>query len=149
MSFEQQLTPQERELEAALRSVQPRQPELDPCSIAFQLGQRSSAWRLTAWRAAAAILLVAVILAETLRPSPRTVERIVFVPTPAPITIARASYSPTPQMLPTSNVAFSYLNLRQKVIEHGLDALPASPPAAANETIPRLGSSRLNSGDNL
>src|SRR5437763_12687149 len=94
MSDERDLSNEERKLEAALSRFKPREPKLDAASIAFEAGRRSAGWSLSAWRAAAAILFVAIVVAGLLRPAPRTIEKLVLVQPPAVVTVARVSYAP-------------------------------------------------------
>jgi len=152
MSDERHLTNEERKLEASLSRLKPREPLMNAAMIAYEAGRSACAWRLTAWRSIAAVLLVAIILTGLLRSPPRTIEKIVFVPaqTPAITAISRTSYAPSQQDSQPRTGTFTYINLRQDVIEHGWDALPASPPSAPTDaTVPHLGSSRSLSGDNL
>src|SRR5207237_9932087 len=79
MFDEPELTSDERKLEAALSHVSPRNPHIDAASIAYQAGLRVARRGVIAWRAVAAVLLVAVISMPLLRTPPSTFERIVFV----------------------------------------------------------------------
>ena len=153
MSDEQDLSNDERKLEAALARLKPRHSELNAVAIAYEAGRRSAAWRLTTWRAVAALLLLAITLVTLLRPAPRTVEKLVFVPArvsrPLPITMTFPPSSSMPPASP-SGAPLSYLTLRQNVIQYGPDALPASPPAAdGQQSGTQLGSWRSQFGDKL
>jgi hypothetical protein len=148
MPDEQDLSNDERKLEAALAHLKPREPELDAIAIAYEAGRRSAAWRLTTWRAVAAMLLIALTLSALLRPAPRTIQTIVSAP-PQPQT-SFTHVSQSPQQSPSYNAGpLTYLRLRQNVIQYGSVALPASPPAASDNSVIHVGSWRTQSGDNL
>ena len=148
MFDERELSSDDRKLEASLARLRPREPAMSATAIAFEAGRRAHAFNLTIWRAVAAVLAVAVILSGLLRPSPRTTERIVYIPSIAPATAVRpvfATVEPTAAPDPRS-----YSRLRNDVIDYGVDALPPSPHTGSrNEEILRLGSSRTPSGDSL
>ena len=151
MFDEPELTNDERKLEAALSRVRPREPAIDAASIAYQAGLRVARRGVIAWRAVAAVLLVAVISMPLLRTPPRTFERIVFVTAPASapktVTYTAVSYASAPR---EPDAAPSYLSLRRDVIEYGSEALPASPRDAGRDSgVLRLGSSRLPTGGDL
>src|SRR6185436_4780615 len=103
-----------------LAHLKPREPSLDAVAIAYESGRRSAAWRLGAWRAVAAILLLATALIPLLRPAPpapRTIERIVYAPASSSATaliVASSSSSSAMNrqatLAPAGNA--SYLHLR-------------------------------------
>jgi hypothetical protein len=61
MSDKEQLSPAERELETALRSLRPTPGRIDPAAAAHEARRRTARMRHHAWRVAAAAALIAVI----------------------------------------------------------------------------------------
>ena len=114
---DQSLTPAQRELESALRSIAPTAARLDPVAAAFAAGRRSAQFQVHVWRSAAAIVLL-IGLAAVLMPPMRP-------PTmPAPL----AMQTQAPSAAPLS--AHSMLVLQQSMHENGLQGLPPAqvPP---------------------
>jgi hypothetical protein len=124
--------------QSALARLQPAPDGLNLAQLLFRAGQRSERRRSWAWPCAAvASLILSSVLGILLvfRPAPQPAERIitVYVPTPmtppsppAPSALA-AEETPLPPYQPPSDKD-SYLQLRRKVLAHGLDALPAPTP---------------------
>src|SRR5438477_10615615 len=79
------LTPAQRELESALKSLAPAMARVDPVAAAFIAGRRSSQFQVHVWRAAAAIILLIGAVAVLMPPMrSSTVPALVAVPTPSP-----------------------------------------------------------------
>ena len=110
------LTPANRELERALKSVRPVDAHVDPVAAAFAAGRRSAENNLRVWKAAAVLALFvgmgSMFLIPTSRhvPAPADVRQPVFV----------TSYKPAP--VPDQSVAA----LQQAMAERGLAGLPAT-----------------------
>ena len=120
---EDDLTPADRELETALRSVAPTGATIDPVAAAFSAGQTAARTDGRRWRSAAMILLV-VSAASWLRPALQ--DRGDGGPREASIemkstTLVVADRSVTPPFAPQT-----ILMLQQAVNDRGLSALPAS-----------------------
>ena len=140
---EPQLTRSERELESMLASLKPAAPSFTEAEIAFEAGRRAGRMQLLRWRAAAAILVAALGLSILARPAPRTSERAVVTQDSSRAAQPHAAAVDDRQPYATlSTSPGSYLNLRQLVIERGVDALPTpSASTPSNTTILRAGSS--------
>jgi hypothetical protein len=54
------LSPAQRELESALRSLSPAPRDVDPIAAAYEAGRRSLRWHVHAWQSAAALVLIAL-----------------------------------------------------------------------------------------
>ena len=127
MRFEKQrddddeLTPAERELEAALKSLSPKQtPGVDPIAAAFAAGARSARTQVRLWQsAAAAVLLVAI--GSWLIPAGGNDRSRTVVVTPPPETVAVVTSAPVALPPPSSH---SVLMLQQTVRDRGVDGLP-------------------------
>lgn len=134
---EQELTPAERELEAALRALRPAKPGLDPIALAFQAGAARQVPALWMWRAAAAVLAIA--LAVSIIASDRHRQTTTTTTTPARALAVQPQPSPAGQYFTMeTRTTPSQWRLRDRVLDQGLDALvvPAHSPAAA-DAIPR------------
>lgn len=146
----EELNQPDRQLEAALAQLRPAPTQLDPAAIRLAAQQRLARRQLRRWQAIAAVLALALGAALVLRPRPREVERLVYVPMPTmptpayieqpkPQPPAVVDYTPMPPAPPLTHLAAAaapplpispdanYLVVRQRVLEHGLDALPPSP----------------------
>jgi hypothetical protein len=119
------LTPADRELQSALKSLSPvRSSNISPIDAAYAAGSRSARRQLRVWQfATAALLLVAVggwLLPFGGRISARPTI-IATAPDPTNVVVV-ASTAPTAAPLP----AHSLLMLQQAVRERGMDGLPAT-----------------------
>ena len=106
-----------RELEDALRNLSPKMAKVDPIAAAFSAGRRSANHRLHVWQSAvAAMLLVNVGLwfAPIHRPAAPTISQV------QPVGI----FQPTPPSSPLSEQSIAVME--QRVLEHGVDALPVT-----------------------
>jgi hypothetical protein len=123
MSEQEDLSPAERELEAALRSLAPAAARIDSVGAAFAAGQRSMRRQIRTWQSAAAAILL-VSTGAWLVPFQRGMMTSRDVGDSAPVAEA------TNDALPRSEQ--SLLMLRQAVWKKGIDGLPAMPlPTAA------------------
>ena len=140
------LDPAERELEAALARVTPARTSMQRDELMYQAGRRSTRAAMRRWRSVAAMLVVGMGVSLALRPIPRDIERIVYVPQPATVVTTpnnASSITPGPDVGP-----FSMAALQHVAIEKGVDALPfmssgvtvprASSPAATPSLRPTL-----------
>ena len=130
MQDEKDLTPAQRELEAALASLAPARPAIDRDRLLYQAGLlagRSAYRRWAAVATAAAVVLAATLAVVATFPRGAT-ERIVYV--------RRAAKPDQPRRLEPWTVGIAtgeapraeYLHLRSEVLAKGLGALP---PAAS------------------
>ena len=104
------LTPAQRELEEALRSIAPTAAGIDPVAAAFAAGRHSARFQVHLWRSAAAILLLIGVIAA-LMPSMRAAQ--------APAPLAVQTHAPAAATLSSQ----SMLALQQGVREKGLAGL--------------------------
>jgi hypothetical protein len=119
------LTPADRELEAALKSLAPsRATRLDPVAAAFAAGSRSAQRQVRFWQsAAAAVVMIGVgswlvpfgHRANVAPPPP-------LVATSPPPAIAVATTAPPSP--PASLASQSLVTLQHAVYENGVDGLP-------------------------
>jgi hypothetical protein len=110
------LTPGERELERAMKSLSPSAPGIDPITAAFTAGQRSTQKHIHVWRAAAALMLV-IGAASWLMPARHAAVVQPHEFSETNVAIQFPPQPPAPQSLQA---------LQQVVNEKGLDALPAA-----------------------
>ena len=113
---EPNLSGAQRELEAALGSLAPdRQTGLDPVAAAFDAGRLSAHRQLRVWQGASLLsgtLAAVVFIAVSLQMAhPRPSAGPIAVVTNLPSSIQRPSDE-------------SVMRLQQRVLEHGVDALP-------------------------
>jgi hypothetical protein len=121
------LTPGERELQEGLSHLSPAHPEkTETIAIAFDAGRRGARRSLTAWRSAAAVLLVALTANVLIR-----VERPAGSNPQPSASIAVAPPNPADAQLAT------YYAIRNDVINHGVAALPDAR-ATAGEVPTRI-----------
>ncbi|MCI0464802.1 MAG: hypothetical protein L0Z62_48375 [Gemmataceae bacterium] len=136
-----------RRLEAALATLTPRVDTLDRDRLMFQAGQASVPRRGWLWPCtSAALAAVSVALGGMLlRPGPRIVEHVVYLPRPeaaplpAPL-VETARTDPDPgatasaesEGWPTDN---AYFRLQQHLFRWGLDGLPPPSPALPPEPL--------------
>jgi len=128
-------------LEAALRALQPAPADLNRDTLMFRAGQASMPRQRWTWPAATAALFVATIglsAAHFWRATAEPQERIVYVTLPP---TADAVHSPAQnnQSLPEVSLRdvvaaseptvspLSYVQLREQVARHGVDAMPEAP----------------------
>jgi len=131
MQDEKDLTPAQRELEAALASLAPARPAIDRDRLLYQAGLLAgrSAYRRWAAAATAAAVVLAAILAVVAAFPRGAAERIVYVRRPAarpdqPLHLEPWTLGTATGQAPRAE----YLHLRSEVLAKGLGALP---PAAS------------------
>ena len=126
MQDETDLTPAQRELEAALASLAPARPGIDRDGLLYQAGVfagRSACRRWAAAATAAAVVLAAALAVVASFPR-RPAERIVYVRQAPP---ARSIPEPwTVEIAPGEAPGADYIRLRSEVLAKGLGALPAA-----------------------
>lgn len=146
MQDERPLNAEERELAEAMAGLRPTRPGLTRDGILLETYRRAGRRQAWLWRGVAAALAAGLVLSIVLRPPPKTVEKVVYVPTvpasdAAPVASATSpprTYEPAP---PTSE---HYLALRHDVLAWGMSGLPrtttprptAPTPAAAPMVAP-------------
>jgi hypothetical protein len=106
------LTPGERELELAMKSLSPIAARIDPIAAAFAAGRRSGHKHIYLWRATAVLMLL-VGAGSWLAPARRNV-----VVQPHEFSEPAVALQPPP-------AAESLQVLQRTVLEKGLDGLPA------------------------
>jgi hypothetical protein len=124
--------PELNDLASALRELHPRPDALDHGVLMYRAGQASAhswAWSLVTTLAAALALVLGI--AGWVRPEPTLVERTVYRAAPVPSAPDRkeadAPASDTPSSPEGAGAWSSYVHLKEKVLEDGLEGLPASP----------------------
>lgn len=139
------LTPAEHELEAALGGLAPAAHQIDRDALMFRLGRESTTAARRRWQMAAAALLLVTLTTwgwsmhrRRSSPGPQptppgmVAERQPTPPPPVPErTPDPAGRQPGPRPSVTSiarapGPTEAYLNLRNLVLAHGVDALPES-----------------------
>jgi hypothetical protein len=146
---EENLSPGERELEAALG-------RLAPSPLRFTLQQlearaliRIERRRTRIWQSVAAILAIAAGAAFLLRSGPRTVEveKIVFRDVPQPLEIRTVGEERAGRPLVVAEGEFGYLRLRDNVLLRGVDSLRGSGELPAATQTPTVIGERANGNE--
>jgi hypothetical protein len=115
-----ELTPAERELEAALSSLKPTGAQVDPVAAAFEAGGRAARRRVHVWQSATAAPLLLAI-GGWLMPLSQPVHR----------SVAPALVTTTPQSVaPPSPI--NLVALERAIRDQGVDALPRTPFPASH-----------------
>jgi hypothetical protein len=141
MREEERLNEMEREAEAALSALRPARPAFDVQRVAIEAARRSALRQVWLWRGIAAALGTGLVLALVLRPSPRTVEKYVYIPPPeaVPQQVAqrpvRSEVAPTIPFELLTRGGTDYLSIRDDVLVLGVRGLPRLRPDDA--TLPR------------
>jgi hypothetical protein len=142
------MTGADRELESAMGLLKPASSGIDPAAMMFQAGRSAGRGRQRTWQALAGVLAACLVLSLAARPAPRQVERIVYVPA-----VQAAPVATTPDVSTTdASLALGmgdYMKLRQQVLEHGMDALPAVQRVRGGSTEARQGVKDLLAGQDL
>ncbi len=140
MPNQDDLSPGERELEAALAGLHAAAPSINRDELMFRAGQRSARRRTRAWQTAAVCLGLSTGLAILYPPAPREVPRTVYVsippapspgwPVPGPVqanpaATELAGTGSSPIRLGNPLPPDGYLRVRNAVLARGLDALPS------------------------
>ena len=138
---EPQCSPSEREAELALSALRPARPGFDVGQLTFEAARRASGKEVWAWRGIAAALAAGLVLSMLLRPSPRVVEKPVYVqvpshesPQPTHSPVATATLPEPEFVLRGGN---DYLALRDRVLALGIRSLPQPQPPAGS-VVPAL-----------
>lgn len=138
------LTPAERELEAALAALRPAAPVIDRDGLMFRAGQASARGRTHVWQAAAAGLALAFGVSLVTRSSPSAGRPGVQVAV-APGTATEPQSTALPEfasLRPLSQSPSAYWRVRAAVLTRGTDAL-AAPTGGAGNGEPELRLHRL------
>jgi len=142
---EPQLSRSERELEVMLKTLKPAEPDVSAAQIAFEAGRRAGRMQLFRWRAAAAILVAALGVSIIAHPAARPVDRFVSVQPAEPREVkSPPELDRQPYADASPSGAETYLNLRQTILQRGIDALPSARSSSGNaphEDVLRAGSS--------
>jgi hypothetical protein len=139
---EEELTPGERELEAALSALTPLRPAFSLQQALANAALARERRRTRIWQSIAAVLALAAGAAILLKPAPRQVEveKIVYRTTPAPLDIRSAAAQPQGDapLVVLVKGDFGYLHLRDKVLARGVDSLHATPELPAATQSPSI-----------
>ena len=140
MRNEDGMTPLEQELEAALGGLRPTPSGLSRDRLMFEAG-RATQRQHHFWQGLSATLAVLLVVSIVSRSRPVASQ-------PTPETIARApvqkatTVRPYPQTEPVDRHASEafrqYVNIRQAVLDRGVEALPASPAMGQTTVTPPL-----------
>jgi hypothetical protein len=150
MQDEPQMTPAERELEAALGKLRPAGSIVDPLAAAYDAGQASLRRRLAGWRLAtgslAAALLAAIAVPGAFRSGPAQLPQANL---PNQIAQLAPTFGSGPESSSASDsrAAREYLSLRDGMVSEGLSALPAPGAAPSAPSVPTVGQSWLQQRD--
>ena len=124
MQNDDEMTPVEHELEAALRGLAPARPNINRDRIMFCAGRASARRRNRLWQGVSSTLAVLLLVSIVYRPRPASLasrpEIIVHnMPTP--------SSRPAPVVDETRAEAFRrYVRTRRAVLDRGVEAIPTS-----------------------
>jgi hypothetical protein len=127
---EQDLTPGERELEAALSGLTPAAPGFTLERIQTRALVDRERRRTRIWQAVAALLAVAAGVAFTIQPAPRVVqvERVILRDRLQPAQSQFISDDAPPAVTPMRPTGdYAYLRLRERVLAKGVESLRATP----------------------
>lgn len=134
MREEERLSETEREAQEALSALRPARPAFDASRLIFEATRRADRRQVWAWRGIAAALAAGLVLSMVLRPSPRVVEKSVYVqllphesPQPTHSPVATATLPEPEFFLGGGN---DYLAMRDRVLALGIRSLPQPQPAA-------------------
>lgn len=135
------ITPQQRELEAALASLTPAPASLDRDRLMFAAGRVSVRHRTYLWQGMAAmlaVLLTVSVVAER-RPAEGPSHLEVVARTPAPeVPLGVASLPTEPVDRQEAEAFRQYMRTRRAVLDRGVDALPVSPAVERRPVDPPL-----------
>lgn len=163
------LTPAEREVEEAWGRLKPADVSIDRDRLLFRAGQRSVGVSLWMWRGMATVLVAGLGLSLVFQPEAQLVERIVQVPVQRVIQVPVVREERQPRQGPILATGagvrteardlheYSYIRLRQRLLEEGLDALPMpawtgatiTEPAGFLDDVPGVPLVRLRDADRL
>src|SRR4051812_40227599 len=126
---EQDLTPGERELEAALGGLTPAAPSFTLERIKVRALVDRERRRTRVWQAVAALLAVAAGGGVFMKPAPRVVEveRVVLRDRERPVEKQFVSDDAPPSVPPAQPVGdYAYLRMRERVLAKGVESLRAT-----------------------
>jgi hypothetical protein len=123
---EDQLTPAEKELAAALGGLTPASPAIDRDRMMYQAGRASARRGARIWQGASALLGACLIVAVAVRPAPHGAPPVAGGPKGPPAApTARATVPAIAAAhVPARPIDASYHRLRSDVLQYGLAALP-------------------------
>ena len=141
---EQDLTPGERELEAALGGLTPAAPSftLERIKVRALVGRERR--RTHVWQAVAAMLAVAAGVGFSMNPAPRVVqvERVVLRDRERPVENQLVSDESVTAVSPAQPVGdYAYLRMRERVLAKGVESLRATRGAPGSRAV-ELGAGR-------
>lgn len=130
MQDQHDLTPAQRRLESALRSVAPSAARVDSIAAAFSAGRQAARRRTRFWQSAAALLLLAAA-GSWLAPTRRAIV--------LPNDRSGPAVVEAQQLLPARRLSNQSLLVLQAVVrEKGVDGLPA-PDVSAAQNVQLIG----------
>jgi hypothetical protein len=147
---EENLSPGERELEAALRRLAPSPARFTLQQIEARALLRTERRRTRIWQSVAAILAIAAAGAFLLRSGPRTVEveKIVFRDVPQPLEIRTVVEVRPGRPFVLAEGDFGYLRLRDDVLARGVESLRGSGELPAATQTPTVVGERPSGAEN-
>jgi hypothetical protein len=134
MQEENELTPPQRELAAALAGLRPKAAGIDRNRLMFRAGQASMRKRQYAWQGLAAGLAVCLASLLWLRQA----QNVAVAPTPQGARMTLQLPAVHNESEPREAATGEYLHLRDAVLAKGLDALPTpafAGPAEPSQTL--------------
>ncbi len=142
MQDHEQLTPGEKELEAAWRGLELAAPNLSRDNVMFQAGRASNRRQKRLWQAVSsslAVLLLVLIVSQPTPPQPTT------MPDNLAQDLQSAGTIDDPQLVLQQIQPFrDYVNTRARLLEYGLNYLPAARPAHTEDKEPPLNRDHLD-----
>ncbi len=133
MSHETSLTPEEQRMEALLGQFQPRVAVQSRDKLMFQAG-RASVGHARRWQGTSGVFAVLLLCSLMIRTVPSKLEPKTVVPQ-----LASTQWQEPQEPPPFSPLhAQAYINVRHRVLEKGLDALPETKGSNA-VVIERMG----------
>jgi hypothetical protein len=127
------LSPAQRELEEALRTLAPSAARVDAVAAAFTAGRNSAHRQIRTWQAAA-ILLLAVGTSAWLLPHRPGGPILPRNTTDSSVLVVRSQPSPASAPAPAPQ---SLLMLQRTLVQEGVDGLPATQLPAADASQPK------------
>ncbi len=133
MSHETSLTPEEQHMEILLGQFQPRVAAQSRDKLMFQAG-RASVGHVRRWQGTSCVFAAMLLCSLMIRTVPSKLEPKTVVLQPA----STQWQAPQETTVPRPMHAQAYINVRHRVLEKGLDALPETKGSNA-VVIERMG----------
>lgn len=142
MQDHERLTPGEKELEAAWRSLTLTAPNLSRDNVMFLAGRAACRRQMRLWQSVSSGLLVLLLVSIVLRPGS---QQPAMVPDNLAQGVQSAHTADDSQRVRQQLQPFrDYVHMRSRLLEHGLDCLPAARPALTGGSGPALNRDQLD-----